>query len=300
MTVNAGLYALTILIWGSSWIAITFQVEAISPGQSVFYRFAIAALLTLAGLKLAGQLPRLTRLSHQLCAMMGLLMFAVNYIFVYEAVNNGLSSGLAAVIFSLLMVMNALNGAIFNREAPPSGFYLAAALGLIGIGFLFAEDMLTFTRGEASPLGVILCIGAVYAASLGNMISARLQKARVNVLVANGWAMGYAAVGLLIYNLISGGAFRFSLEAPFLISLLTLVLLSSIVGFWCYLTLLGRIGAAKAAYAFVVFPIVALVISSLWEGFLWTWPHIIGVALILAGNLAFLLKRPQASIRADS
>ena len=286
--VNVFLYIATVIIWGASWIGIGFQIAEVAPVQAVLYRYIAAALLTLGALTLLRRRKPMNRAQHVIAAGMGLAMFGINYVLVYTAVEIGLPTGLAAVVFSLLIVMNAINSAIFYRERPGREVLVAAALGITGMLLVFADDLSAFGAGSGPALGALLCLGAVYGASLGNMASRRLQAEKVDVMTANGWAMAYAAMALGLWSLAFERPFVFPTSAPFLISFGALVVLSTIVAFWTYLTLLGRIGAARAAYAFIAFPPVALAISSVWENYVWTTEHIIGVALILAGNLALL------------
>ncbi len=285
---NALLYVVTVLIWGASWIGIDYQISEVAPVHAVLYRYALAGALTLGVLSLLGRRARLAPGQHLLCLGMGLAMFGANYVLVYNAVRLGLPTGLAAVVFSLLIVMNGLNAAIFYRERPGRETIVAALFGVAGMGLLFADDVFAFLTGDGPATGALLCVGAVYGASLGNMVSRRLQAERVDVMTANGWAMTYAAAALLIWSIGFERPFTFSTSPPYLTSLALLTVFSTIVAFWCYLTLLGRIGAAKAAYAFIAFPPVALAISSIFEGYVWTLPHAVGVVLILVGNLALL------------
>jgi drug/metabolite transporter (DMT)-like permease len=290
---TTALYILTVLIWGASWIGISFQVGEVAPVHGVLYRYILAAALLHLFLATRRGAVRLNLMQHCLCAGMGLLMFGANYVMVYSAISLGLTTGLAAVIFSLLIVMNATNTAIFFGEAPGRALIPAAVLGLVGIGILFSGDLALIATGQAAGLPLLLCIGAVYGASLGNMLSRQLQATGAQVATANAWAMAYAAAGLLAWSLMFEQPFTWSLKPSFLISLGVLTVFSTIIAFWCYLTLLGRIGAARAAYAFVAFPAVALTISSLFEGFEWTAPRIVGVVLVLLGNIALL--RGQSS-----
>lgn len=282
---NSLLYVATVLIWGASWIGITFQVGEVLPVHGVLYRYTLAALILLS-LVAARRGLRLTGAQHAAAAAMGCMMFGVNYVMVYTAIGMGLTTGLAAVVFSLLIVMNAVNNAIFYREAPTLGLALAALLGLTGIATLFSDEMSGLSLSAAAPL--LLCVVAVYCASLGNMLSRRLQGEGVPVTTSNAWAMAYAALGLLIYSLIFAQPFTISWAVSWWASLAVLTVFSTILAFWAYLTLLGRIGAARAAYAFVAFPAVALAISSVMEAFEWTPMRIAGAVLILAGNLAVL------------
>ncbi|MGB0506788.1 MAG: DMT family transporter [Pikeienuella sp.] len=283
---NSLLYVATVFIWGASWIGITYQVGEVLPVHGVLYRYTLAAVILLAFVT-ARRAHVLTRSQHVTAAAMGGLMFGVNYVMVYTAIGMGLTTGLAAVIFSLLIVMNAINNAIFYREVPTLGLAFAALLGLAGIVTLFADEMTHLSLVAATPL--LLCVLAVYCASLGNMCSRRLQGEGVAVTTSNAWAMAYAAIGLLIYSAMSTQPFTISWGAEWWASLAVLIVFSTIIAFWAYLTLLGRIGAARAAYAFVAFPAVALVISSVWEAFEWTPARMAGAGLILAGNLALLV-----------
>lgn len=293
---DAGLYIATVLIWGASWIGIKWQVgTGVVAEHAILYRYAGAALivhlLILAGRRSA----RASLRAHLLCAVMGVFMFGINYVLVYTAIGMGLTTALAAVVFSLLILMNALNTAIFYGERPGRGAVLAAPLGLAGMGCLFWRDIETLAAsGEfASGPALLLCLGAVYCASIGNMVSRKLQTEGVNVMAANGWAMTYAALALLVWGVATEGPLTFSADPGFLISLALLTVFSTVVAFWAYLTLLGRIGADRAAYAFVAFPAVALAISSVVEDFVWTEARIAGVSLVLAGNIV-LLAGPKA------
>ncbi|MGB0852224.1 MAG: DMT family transporter [Pikeienuella sp.] len=290
---TTALYILTVLIWGASWIGISFQVGEVEPVHGVLYRYILAAALLHLFLITRQADVRLTLMQHGLCAAMGLLMFGANYVMVYTAISLGLTTGLAAVIFSLLIVMNAINTAVFYGEAPGRALIPAAVLGLAGVGMLFSDDLALIASGQAGGIPLLLCVGAVFGASLGNMLSRRLQTTGAPVTVANAWAMAYAAVGLMGWSLMFEQPFTWSFKPSYLISLGVLTVFSTIIAFWCYLTLLGRIGAARAAYAFVAFPAVALLISSVLEGFEWTLPRMIGVGLVLLGNIALL--RGQSS-----
>lgn len=285
---TALLYAATVLIWGASWIGVAFQIEAVEPVHAVLYRYIAAAALTFLWLAVAGRGPGMPARAHPVAAAMGVAIFGASYVMVYEAIGLGLSSGVAAVLFSLLAPINAANAALFLRERPGPGFALSASLGLAGIALLFLDDLRTLVAGESAPLALFLCLAAVYASSLGNLGSRRMAALGVDVLKANAWAMLYAAVALLAWALAFARPFTYSLAPEFLVSFGLLTVFSTVVAFWTYFTLVHRIGAAKAAYSFVAFPAVALAISSIWEGYEWTWPRLLGVLLVAAGNLTLL------------
>jgi drug/metabolite transporter (DMT)-like permease len=288
---NLVLYLLTIAIWGSTWILAKFQVDSTSALQSVFYRYAIAALLLQGLITILRSRNRHSLRTHGLFFLLGSFLFCWNYVLFYTATGMGLTTGLIAVIFSLIITMNMVNNAILFRELPERSTLIGALIGLIGISMVFAEDIATI-KGQGLYIAILLCIVATYMASMGNMMSKILQRQGVSVTGSNGWGMTYGALILLVVVLVFDRPLVLPVTLPFLSSLIFLSVIGSIVAFWSYLTLLGRVGADKAAYAMIVFPIWALMISWMFEGFLWTPVKLFGVGVILVGNL-FVIGRRQ-------
>ncbi|MEP5087809.1 MAG: DMT family transporter, partial [Paracoccaceae bacterium] len=281
---NSTLYVLTIAIWGSTWILAKFQVDEVSALQSVLYRYIIAAVLLQGAISAARSRNRHSLRTHSKLFLLGSFLFCWNYVLFYTATGMGLTTGLIAVIFSLIITMNMANNALLFRERPERSTLIGAVVGLFGISLVFAEDIAAL-RGQGLLLAVGLCVIATYLASLGNMMSKMLQREGVSVTGANGWGMTYGALSLMIVVVLFDDPMRVPTTWPFLSSLFFLAIFGSIVAFWSYLTLLGRVGADKAAYAMIVFPIWSLVISWLFEGLTWTALKIAGVAIILIGNV---------------
>ncbi|MES1155415.1 MAG: EamA family transporter, partial [Pseudorhodoplanes sp.] len=141
---------------------------------------------------------------------------------------------------------------------------------------------------HAALIGLILCIVGTLLFCIGNMISARLQKRGVPVFAASGWGMVYGAAALAVFAALRGEPFVIESTVRYLAGLLYLALIGSVMAFACYLTLLGRIGADRAAYSTVMFPVVALLVSTVLEGYVWTPPAAFGLIAVLAGNLLVL------------
>ena len=222
--------------------------------------------------------------------LLGSFLFCWNYVLFYTATDLGLTTGLIAVVFSLIITMNMANNAILFGERPEPNTVVGAIVGLVGISMVFAEDITTL-HGEGLLLAVGLCIVATYLASLGNMMSKKLQREGVSVTGANSWGMTYGALILLVVVFLFDDPIRIPITWPFLSSLFFLAIIGSIVAFWSYLTLLGRVGADKAAYAMIVFPIWSLMLSWMYEGFVWTAVKVLGVGIILVGNLFIIGRR---------
>ena len=294
---NNLLYAATVLIWGSTWYAIKMQLGVVDPDLSVAYRFIAAATVLIAFCLATGRSLRFAPRHHLFIAAQGLFLFCLNYWLFYYATFE-LTTGVVAVVFSLIMLMNILNGAVLFGARVEPRVLAAAGLGLIGLVLVFWDDLavLDFTSGPMVGLG--LSIVATYSASLGNMASLRNTRAGLPVIPVNALGMAYGAVFMTILALLRGAPLSFDLSPGYVGSLLYLAIFGSVLAFGFYLTLLGRIGADRAAYAAVVFPIVALIISTFMESYVWTAPALFGVALILGGNILAVAK-PKTGARKE-
>ncbi len=293
---NFFFYIMTVLIWGSTWIGIKLQLGTVDPMVSVGYRFALAALLLLLWCRMR-DLPMLfTRKDHLFIALQGTFLFCFNYLLFYLAELH-LTSGLAAVIFSTILLMNMVNGAIFLKTPLDIRVIAGGILGLSGIVLVFLPELTSFSLSSAKVRGILLCILATYFASLGNILSARNQKNHLPIIQTNGFGMAYGAVIMLALAFCTGKTFQFVQTFEYLGSLIYLSIFGTIIAFGCYLALIGNIGADRAAYATLLFPLVALAISTFWEGYEWTGSALFGVGLILCGNLLMIRrKRQQQSI----
>jgi len=288
------LYFSAVFIWGSTFFAIKFQLGVVAPELSIAYRFGLAAVI-LFGWCMARGLPlRFNFSQHRWMALQGLFLFCFNYLLVYHATER-LSSGLIAVIFSTIVLMNIINGALFLRKPTTLLVMLGALSGLLGISLIFAPEISGFSLSDTSVVGIILSLIGTYIASLGNIISARNQHQKVPVIQSNAYGMAYGALALFLAALVQGKPLQFDLSPGYSLSLLYLALFGSVLAFGSYLTLLGRIGPEKAAYTMVLFPLVALGISTLFEGYHWTPSSIAGVALVLLGNVIIIM--PKALLR---
>ena len=290
-------YGITVLIWGSTWLAITFQLGAVDPMVSVVYRFSLAAILLQGWCRLRGLPMVFSREAHLSMAAQGVFLFALNYWLFYLA-ELYIASGLAAVVFSTIMMMNVVNGAIFLKAPVEKKVVMGGLLGLSGIMLVFKPELSAFHLGDDGLKGFLLCVGATYLASLGNILSARNQKKGLPVVQTNAWGMTYGALFMLSLSAILGRPFAVETSFAYLSSLVYLSVFGSIIAFGCYLTLVGRIGADRAGYATLLFPLVALVISTVWEGYHWSAWSLSGVGLILLGN--FLMVKKSAKPRSNS
>jgi len=281
------LYVVTVLIWGSTWFAITLQLGHVPPAVSVAWRFLTAAAILMGYALLRGLPLRFSRRDHVWMALQGLLLFCLNYVGFYVA-EQYLSSGLVAVICSMLTVGNIIGMRVFFNVHTQLLNLLGAMLGIVGVIVLFWPEFSTLSATDSTTAGMAWALGATISASLGNMVATRNQRQALPVLQVNGWSMLYGALITCVIAAAMGQHFVFDWSLRYVSALAYLAVFGSVVAFGTYLTLMKRIGAGRAGYTMVAIPVVALVISTLLEHLQWTMTLWVGVALCLAGNVLVL------------
>ena len=284
---NTALYLATVLIWGSTWYAISFQLGTVHPAVSVGWRYVLAASVLVPFCIATRRSLRVAPRRHVGIALQGIFLFSLNYIVFYFATAH-VTTGLLAVTFSTIIFMNIFNGALFLKNPIDRRVVGAACIGVMGIALVFWPELAAFNTEDDAFKGLSLGILATYLASLGNIASAYNQRHGLLVVETNALGMAYGGAFTMLLAMVLGMEITVDWKAPYLLSLVYLSLFGSILAFGSYLTLLGRIGADRAAYATVLFPIVALGISTVFEGYRWSWPALVGVALILVGNVIAL------------
>lgn len=286
---NFILFSASAIIWGSTWLVIKFQLGLVDPIISVSYRFILASFILLLFCRISGLNLKYNVKEHLFIALQGFFLFGINYWLVYLAEVH-LPSGLVAVIFSMIIFFNIFNGAIFIGSPIRVRVIAGAALGIVGIGLVFKQELLSFSLSSDNSLALVIAGLGALTASLGNITSVHNQKINLPVIQTNAFGMMYGALFMLIISLIMGKHFSFEISYAYIGSLLYLSIFGSIIAFTCYLTLLGKIGADKAAYVTLIIPVIALILSTIFEEYTWTLYAFIGVALILIGNMLVLIK----------
>lgn len=281
------LYVMTVLIWGSTWLAIEFQLGVVAPEVSLFYRFSIAAILMWAYC-LWKKLPlSFSKKDHLFFMCLALCNFGGNYLLLYWAQAH-LTSAMTSIAFSTLLIMNIINARLFFGKPIAPRMFVGAGLGLAGIVALFWPDIQGFDLSGEAMLGLGLSIGGTAVASLGNMTSVRNSQHNIGVLQGNAWGMLYAALFLFAFVCLSGGHFSFDARAPYVVSLVYLSVFGTVLAFAFYFILLKDIGPEKASYTVVLFPVVAVLLSILFEGFELQANSLLGFILVLSGNVIVL------------
>ena len=274
---NFILYISAALIWGSTWLAIKLQLTQVPPILSVSYRFCLASLILLAYCRFTRKRLGFSLRDHSFMMLQGFTLFGLSYCCSYLATSY-MTSGLVAVIFSTILMWNIINLRIFMRQPVAWRAFYGGIFGLIGICIVFWQDLIAFSATR-HLVGLFIAIAGAYLASVGNVIGSRNSKNGVPVTQANAFAMAY------------GGMLTIDWSIGYLGPMLYLTIFGSVSAFGCYMLLIGRIGAEYAAYALLIMPIIALILSTLFEGYHWTAGALLGVSLVLAGNLIVLTTR---------
>ena len=287
---NLFLYLVCTIIWGSTWLVITFQVDSASPITSVFWRFLLSAAILFAFCFATKKDLRYSKKDHYWFAAQGVFLFSVNYMLTYLS-EMMVSSGLTALGFTAIIYYNMFGMRFFFKKPISSKVIWGSLLGLAGISLIFLNELVKFESSSKTLWGFALSLIATMSASCGNMVSQRSYRKGIPVVIANTWGMFYGSCFTLLVALILQHDLTIPLTTKFLGSLFYLSLFGSVFAFGAYLTLAGRIGAEKAAYTSVLSPVIALTLSSFFEDFHWTPYILIGVALCLAGNVLTLARK---------
>ncbi len=278
------LYATVVLIWGSTWLAVKYQIGPVSAEVSVAYRMGSAALLVFL-LGLIKQLPfKYDLREHLLMMLQGALLFSFNFFFFYLAAES-IITGLIAVIFSTASALTMIFNCLILRRLPPVQLALGALLGVLGVCLIFTGELWASSVHSTIASGFLFAICGTFCFSLGTIVSARMRNPEHSPVTNVAWAMTYGTGLLCILAVARGNVFNFDPSPAYILSLAYLSLFGSVIAFTAYFALLRHIRPEQAAYATVLFPVVALTLSTLFESYQWTAAGVLGVGITLLGNV---------------
>jgi drug/metabolite transporter (DMT)-like permease len=288
---NAILYILTVLIWGTAWYAIKLQVGYAPPELSILYRATLAAICLTIWCKIKGFNLRFSAKDHLFLCMLGMSMFSLHYLFGYNATRYTVS-GTLAVVFSATSFLSILYNYLFFKIKPSLNIVLGALIGISGLCIFFWHELKQVSLQDSTVKGLMLAGTSAVIFSLGGSISKRNHKHGIPIIPAMTIGMWYAILVLLIYNFSHlHHHFFFPKSLIYWGSLMYLVIPGSIISFLCYLQLIKNIGQELAGYMSVLSPIVALFVSAGFEGYTWSIVHLIGLSLVVVGNILVISKR---------
>jgi len=283
-------FSIPALIWGTTWYAIKFQLGVVNPLFSVAYRFAIAGILLLVICRLLKFNLKFSLRSHFFMFLQGVCLFSTNYWLVYIAEQH-LTSGLVAIVFSLIIFLNTFFNSVLLKGAVRKKVLFGGILGVTGTLIIFKNELEVFSLSDKNFYALIISLISVTLASLGNITSAYNQKKKLPVIQTNAFGMTYGSVFTVIVALIAGIELKFDVSAPYIISLFYLALFGSIIAFSLYLKLIGNIGPDRAAYIILIVPVIAVIVSIIFEGYILGKSAAIGIVLLISGNFLAMGKR---------
>lgn len=288
---NLAAFLLVSFIWGGTWLVIRDQISSVPPSWSIAWRFVVAAAGMFVLAKLRGEPLALPREGWRWAGLLGLFQFSLNFTFVYHA-EHFVTSGLVAVMFALLVVPNAVLGKLALGQEIRREFVLGSAIAAIGVAMLFAQEYRASpaTLGEVL-LGAGLTVGGILSASLANIVQAMEGAKRLPLLTLLAWSMVAGVVINVAYALIAEGPPQFDTRPGYALGVVYLGIMGSVVTFPLYYGLVRKVGAGTAAYSSVIVPVVAMVLSTLFEGYVWGPLPAAGALVTLAGMVVAMRGR---------
>ena len=224
------LFSVSILVWGFSWIAIAVQIRETSAEVALLYRLGLAALVLFLVLAATGRLRRVTMRQQPYFALMGLCLFCLNYMLVYNGASF-IPSGVVALVSSTATVFNACNSMMFYGDRQSLRFIFGAVLGMAGLGCLFWLDLTQLDLGSASLIGGALVLAGTYVFSLGNMVARRNNAAGIDLATATAWSMGWGTLFLAALTLGRGHPLPLDLSWNWCLALIYLAIPGTAIGF---------------------------------------------------------------------
>ncbi|MFC3120459.1 DMT family transporter [Agaribacter flavus] len=299
LNTNALLFSICVLVWGSTWIAINFQIKEAALMVSVGVRFAIAAAIIGVWCIVKKRSFHLSLEQHKLVAMAGAFLYALDYSFLYAAQQH-IVSALLAVLSSSVIYFNVILRRIVLKKPVRSEVVLGASIGLLGIFLIFAPELQVMSTSQGLAAGLILAFGSFLSAGIGNVISEKVLDKHISVLQMNFWAMLYGVCLTFVIVFVTDTPLTLPSTSSYYYALLYLAVFGSVIAFGAYMQLVKQMGSDKAAYVVLVYPIVALAISTVFENYVWTISSMLGVIAVLIGNAIAMGKLTLPTTKANS
>ena len=287
-------FGIVTLVWGSTWLVITGQLGVVPASWSVAYRFVVAGIAMLGWAAYRGELARLDARGWLFATLVGVTQFCLNFNFVYRA-EGFITSGLVAVIFGLLLVPNAILGRIFLGQRMGGQLLVGSVIAILGVALLFLHEVRSDPSGTAALFaGIGLTLGAILSASVANILQGTATARRYPMTGTLGIAMLIGAGVNAGYAWATTGAPVIVASPRYWAGVLYLGIVASALAFPLYFGVLRTIGAAKAAYSGVIVPVIAMLLSTLFEGYRWSLLAAGGAGLVMVGLvIALSARRPN-------
>ena len=291
---NYILFLITLFCWSPTWYLIKFQLGYVDPLVSVFYRFLIAAIIIFIYLIIKNKNLKFSINHHFWFLFFGTCLYSINYVFFYVS-NTYLISAFPAIVFSTVVIMNILGETFYFKKKPSLKTLIGATIGMIGIIIIFNDEIFNFSLTEGTHIGLFLALIGTFCASTGNMVYQRNLNNNFPVIQTIAYAMLYGSLVTLMATQVRGAELLFENSISYISSLLYLAIFGSIFAFVSYLKLLEKVGPGRAGYVGVVMPVLALMISTIFEKLEWQIDLIIGLPILIIGAILVINQKIKAN-----
>ena len=291
---NLLLFSITLFFWSPTWYLIKFQLGYVDPLVSVFYRFVAASLIIFVYLIIKRKSLKFSFNRHIWFLFFGTCLYSVNYVFFYTS-NTYLVSAFPAIVFSTVVIMNILGEWFYFKKRPTVNTLIGATIGMIGIIIIFNEEIFNFSFNNGTHIGLFLALLGTFCASTGNMVHQRNLNNNFPLIQTIAFAMLYGSLITLLITQLNNTELLFEFTFRYIASLTYLSVFGSIFAFIFYLKLLEKVGPGRAGYVGVVMPVIALLISTIFENLEWRIDLIIGLPILLIGAVLVINQKIKSS-----
>ena len=279
---NFVLFGVTLFCWSPTWYVIKFQLGYVDPLVSVFYRFLAAAIIIFIYLLIKRKKLKFSLNHHLWFVFFGICLYSLNYVFFYLS-NTYVMSAFPAIVFSTVVIMNILGEAFYFKKKPSLKTLIGATIGMTGIVIIFNDEIFNFSLSNSTHVGLFLALLGTFSASTGNMIHQRNLNNSFPLIETIAYSMLYGSLITLLITQIKGTELLFEYTFNYIASLVYLSIFGSIFAFIFYLKLLEKVGAGRAGYVGVIMPVLALLISTVFENLEWKIDLIVGLPILIVG-----------------
>jgi drug/metabolite transporter (DMT)-like permease len=291
---NLILFVATLFCWSPTWYLIKFQLGYVDPLVSVFYRFVIASLIIFIYLIVKKKKLNFSFNQHIWFLFFGTCLYSINYVFFYTS-NTYLISAFPAIVFSTVVIMNILGEWFYFKKKPTIKTLIGAVIGMIGIIIIFNKEIFNFNLNNGTHIGLFLALLGTFFASTGNMVHQRNLNNNFPLIQTIAFAMLYGSLITLLITQLNNTELLFEFTFRYIISLIYLSVFGSIFAFIFYLRLLEKVGPGRAGYVGVVMPVIALLVSTIFESLEWQGDLIIGLPILLIGAVLVINQKVKSS-----
>ena len=279
---NLILFGITLFCWSPTWYVIKFQLGYVDPLVSVFYRFLAASIIIFIYLLIKKKNLKFSVNHHIWFLFFGVCLYSINYVFFYLS-NTYLISAFPAVVFSTVVIMNILGETFYFKKKPSIKTLIGATIGMLGIIIIFNDEIFNFNLNNGAHIGLLLALLGTFSASTGNMVYQRNLNNNFPLIETLAYAMLYGSFVTFLITRVKSTDLLFEYSFSYIASLAYLSIVGSIFAFIFYLRLIEKVGPGRAGYVGVVMPVLALLISTIFENLEWQIDLIVGLPILIIG-----------------